>query len=246
MTPQLEELAAKVRATLCAHPVISLCIASVLLTIVFILFPSLDIAASAAFYGENGFWMQEADWAKDLRSFFKNVMIVMIILSIIGLLVRLLLKRQLFGVSTARWAFVLSAFIIGPGLVANTLLKDNWDRPRPVHITQFGGTTEFELPVFIDLDGEGCVRNCSFVSGEGSLAFMTGFIVLGFFGLTSPLAISLALAYGTVGSLLRIGMGGHFLSDTLFAGLFMAMIAIGLYRLLLKGDAGKLASRMPL
>ena len=229
-----DDLAGRLKARLKAHPILSLAVASIVLAIIFILFPSLDLAASAAFYGQDGFWMQRAEWAQGLRSLFKNVMILMIVCSIIGLMVRLVLKRQLLGVSTARWAFVLAAFIIGPGLVANTLLKDNWDRPRPVQISQFGGSTEFELPVFIDLDGEGCVRNCSFVSGEGSLAFMTGFVVLGFFGLTSPLALTLALSYGAVGSLLRIGMGGHFLSDTLFAGLFMAMIAIGLHRLLLK------------
>ena len=39
----------------------------------------------------------------------------------------------------------------------------------------------------------------------------------------------LAVAMGLLSALLRVGQGGHFFSDTIFAGVFMVLIAAGLY-----------------
>ena len=32
------------------------------------------------------------------------------------------------------------SLIVGPGILVNLILKDHWGRPRPVHVTMFGGT----------------------------------------------------------------------------------------------------------
>jgi lipid A 4'-phosphatase len=39
--------------------------------------------------------------------------------------------------------YLLGSFLIGPGLISNLLLKDNWGRPRPNSIQQFAGTAWF-------------------------------------------------------------------------------------------------------
>jgi lipid A 4'-phosphatase len=66
--------------------------------------------------------------------------------------------------------YLLGSFLIGPGLISNLLLKDDWGRPRPNSIAQFSGTAPFE-PWW--RPSEACKRNCSFVSGEASDAFWT-------------------------------------------------------------------------
>jgi membrane-associated phospholipid phosphatase len=43
-----------------------------------------------------------------------------------------------------------------------------------------------------------------------------------------------AIAAGSFAGLIRIGAGGHFLSDVIFAGLFMALVARGLAWLVLE------------
>ncbi|MFP5393977.1 MAG: PAP2 family protein, partial [Gammaproteobacteria bacterium] len=35
-------------------------------------------------------------------------------------------------------AYLLATLVLGPGLIVNTVLKDHWGRPRPVHLVQFG------------------------------------------------------------------------------------------------------------
>ena len=39
--------------------------------------------------------------------------------------------------------FLILSYALGPGLLVNVALKDNWGRPRPGHITQFGGDKHF-------------------------------------------------------------------------------------------------------
>jgi len=64
-----------------------------------------------------------------------------------------------------------------------------------------------------------CEHNCSFVSGHAT----SGFILMAV-GLMGSVATRrrwmwIGLAWGAIVSLARIAEGGHFLSDTLFAGL---------------------------
>ena len=65
---------------------------------------------------------------------------------------------------------MIATLALGPGLVANNLLKDNWARPRPIDVTEFGGTEHF-VPWW-DPRGD-CPKNCSFIAGEPSGAFWT-------------------------------------------------------------------------
>jgi membrane-associated phospholipid phosphatase len=85
-------------------------------------------------------------------------------------------------------------------------------------VQQFGGTDTFTP--WWDPRGE-CPTNCSFVAGEPSGAFWTmAPAALAPLEL-QPLAFGAALLFGTAVGILRIGGGGHFFSDVVFAGVFV-------------------------
>src|SRR6185312_1401729 len=112
---------------------------------------------------------------------------------------------------------MLMTLALGPGVVANLVLKEHWGRPRPIDVTEFGGTEHFRP--WWDPRGD-CPKNCSFVAGEPSGAFWT----LAPAALVPPawraLAYAGALLFGALVGFLRIAAGGHFFTDVVFAGVF--------------------------
>jgi hypothetical protein len=76
-------------------------------------------------------------------------------------------RRHLWRLSRPLLLFVTLTIAIGPGLVANVVLKDNWGRARPHQIVEFGGTKRFSSAWALS---DQCSKNCSFVSGDASFA----------------------------------------------------------------------------
>jgi membrane-associated PAP2 superfamily phosphatase len=149
---------------------------------------------------------------------------------------------------TRRWApngagvaLMILSFALGPGVVVNLVLKDHAHRPRPVHVREFGGDEDFR-PV-LRFDGT-CPRNCSFVSGEGSAAFWTLAPALLAPAPVRVAAIAAALVYGVATSLLRMAFGGHFLSDTILAGLVTWLVIVLCWRGIVR-FAGRAPGAMP-
>lgn len=139
----------------------------------------------------------------------------------------LALKERLIpGLDWRRAAYLLGSLAVGPGLVVNSLLKDNWGRARPSQIEAFGGDAAFTPAFWI---AEACDRNCSFVSGHGAL----GFWVSAFAFLAPPpwrgRALAAALVFGAGVGLVRMAQGGHFLSDVIFAGIITVWINWAFY-----------------
>ena len=117
--------------------------------------------------------------------------------------------------------FLILSLALGPGLLVNGVLKENWARPRPGMVTQFGGDYTF-MPWW---DPRGtCDSNCSFVSGETSSAvWMTAPAIL----VPPPwryVALSIAGLYATAVAGIRMLAGGHFLSDVIFAAIFTGLV----------------------
>lgn len=116
---------------------------------------------------------------------------------------------------------VIAAFVLGPGLLVNGVLKNFSGRPRPRDVDLFGGHLPFASA------GEWtqhCLANCSFVSGEAA----GGFLLIGLAPLFPPdqrlrAAVALsAVAFATAG--MRVAFGAHFLSDALLGGLSTLMV----------------------
>ena len=190
---------------------------ALLLAWIFTVWPQLDLWASGLFHDANGGFI--GDRFAPVRLIYHGIPTSGIAYAAIGLLVIVvsLWRRHPVG---GRWSRRLAALawvsILGSGLLVNAGLKEYWGRARPVQVAEFGGKQHFSAAL---MPTDQCHHNCSFVSGHAT----SGFILMAV-GLMGSVAtrrrwLWIGLAWGAVVSLARIAEGGHFLSDTLFAGL---------------------------
>jgi lipid A 4'-phosphatase len=96
---------------------------------------------------------------------------------------------------------------------------------------EFGGDRTF-TPPFIPANQ--CVKNCSFTSGEAASVFVPFYAA----GLLVPHGSAALILAGTLlgfaAGLMRIVQGAHFLSDVVFAGIFMGLSVVLLHRLVFR------------
>src|SRR5271166_390665 len=136
---------------------------------IFFFAPQVDLATSGLFYDpERGFML--ASWSPIVLLFHVIPWITggTLVLAAVGASWLLLLGRPLWRLDRKALIFLVASTAAGPGLLANTLLKDHWGRARPTQIEAFGGTHHF-TPA--PLPAAECDRNCAFVSGHAALAF---------------------------------------------------------------------------
>ena len=181
-------------------------------------YPQIDLEVAKYFY--NGGFMGESAEAKAIRGAFYGFPIAVCL----GIVAAKSFKLPPAWTPSSRTIiFVTLSMAIGPGLIVNLIFKDNWHRPRPIQVTQFGGPHEFR-PIWTR-DGA-CDKNCSFVSGETSSSFW----LVGPASLAPPPyrvpAVAAALGVGVATAYLRMAFGGHFLSDVIFAALFTLLVVI--------------------
>jgi lipid A 4'-phosphatase len=201
----------------------------------FIAFPSIDMEIShqlrlCSDTIRSGPWCSDDPGVELLRDMFVGLTAIIGIAIAVGLVRTLRERGKIFGLAQARWWFLIAVLAVGPGLVANVVLKDNWGRARPRSVVEFGGTKHF-TPALIPASE--CARNCSFVSGEASSAFVPFFAAALLLPQFRRVLFGAGLATGLAAGLIRISQGGHFLSDILFAGVFMALTASALHILLI-------------
>ena len=201
--------------------------------IFFIIFPKFDIYFSNFFFENNKFISERIIFIKSLRSFLKDFMVLLPVISLFILLIDYIYKlKKLKSFLKRRLRLAIIGLIIGPivgsGIIANWYFKDQWGRARPVHITEFGGDKNFTRAFLMS---DQCEKNCSWISGEASAAFS---FFVGTLILKNPYFFFLNLLFGVVVSFCRISMGGHFLSDNLFALFFMVYLAVGYKYLVIK------------
>ncbi|NTW59035.1 MAG: phosphatase PAP2 family protein [Nitrospirae bacterium] len=128
--------------------------------------------------------------------------------------------------------FILLCVAIGPGLIVNGILKDNWGRARPRQIVEFGGRHEYTQPLV-----PASAHGKSFPCGHCSVGYLYAF---GWWLLRRrhPKIASLSLVTGlTLGTMLgfgRMAAGGHFLSDNIWSGLIALGVAHTLYYYILR------------
>lgn len=200
--------------------------------LVFAVFPEIDLWAASLFYdpATGTFPMsRDEDW-ETVRNLAYWVPYLLVAPSLFVLIRKLVFPRTKMIIAPSVALFLVGSFIAGPGIVANLILKDNWGRPRPIQVEQFGGQAEFK-PWW--RPGGACARNCSFVSGEGSLAFWTVAPAMLAPAPARPFAMGAAVAYGLSVGGLRVAFGRHFLSDVLFAGIVTVGVILLFYYLLL-------------
>jgi lipid A 4'-phosphatase len=220
---------------------IALAVALAISALLFSLFPQIDMAVSTSFYGAHGFIAANNPRVELLRSMAWWLSDAMFLLALAALLVALTSRRLLFGIGRWTATYMLTLFLLGPVLLSNRLLKGYWGRARPADVADFGGAHQF-TPFWLPSDQ--CLANCSFVSGEVSGTAVTAIcMVLLRKGIEQAAGRVVAMVWTVIALLLpvvvslqRITSGRHFLSDAVFAVLFMMVIALLLRPLLRKDD----------
>ena len=210
------------------HKYIILTAALTLLTgLVFALFPNLDLDVARSFYNPQSGFVGITPLGRIGRSIGADVPFI-----VPGvMLIAYILKRRGWNVPYAPTGksvvFLVLSFALSTGVLVNLVMKDHLHRPRPSHITEFGGSWDYRP--FYQFDGQ-CPRNCSFPSGEASAAFWLVAPASLAPAPYTPLAIGGALVFGAATSVLRMAFGGHFLSDVLFGGLLTLLVNFAVYR----------------
>ena len=199
--------------------------------LLFGLFPDFDLKISALFFypDKKDFMLRWVPFLGVLRDAAMYVVAGLAAPAFIALAVKLAWPRRPMLIPGRAVVYLIATLALAPGLMTNVILKDYWPRSRPIDVPQFAGEEKFTA--WWDPRG-GCGKNCSFVAGEGSGAFWT----LAPASLAPPpwrpLAYGAALTFGAAVSALRITFGAHFVSDTIFAGVFTFLAIWLIYALI--------------
>ena len=112
--------------------------------------------------------------------------------------------------------FLVFVMVLGPGVLVNDVFKEQWGRPRPRDLVEFGGHREYVAPLIKSPRDHGG----SFASGHAA----TGFYLLTPYFLLRRRRPWLAagvfvtgLVYGSLVGFARVVQGAHFASDVLWA-----------------------------
>ncbi len=138
--------------------------------------------------------------------------------------------------------FLVVVILLGPGLVVNSIFKENYGRPRPKQIEQFGGEKKFtKVWVYSSQNGH------SFPSGHSSI----GFYFIGLYYIFKKNKKKIAkrcfwagVAYGLLMSITRIVQGAHFFSDCLWSFGFVWLTCEVAYRWILAEKVKKQESSL--
>ena len=141
--------------------------AAVVSAAVFVAFPGLDLFLSGLFYVPGHGFPVESDRTVQTVRYLWRLSAWVLVGGAGALLIASAVsgRPRLLGIGRAALVFFLLLQGLGPGLLANAVLKDNWGRARPSQVTEFGGTKRHDPPL---LPTDQCDRNCSFVGGEAA------------------------------------------------------------------------------
>lgn len=180
------------------------------------LWPALDLGVAGAFRSPGTVWGGARDWwwVVLINDHVPSVFRAGLALAALGWL--LAQTRWALRAGWQRWrlplAFVAMAGVLGPGLVVNWVVKDQWQRARPYQVTQFGGSQQFSRAGVMT---DQCQVNCSFVSGH--VACGAFFIGLGLVLRRRMRWLVGGAAAGLCIGFARMAASGHWLSDVLWA-----------------------------
>jgi lipid A 4'-phosphatase len=203
----------------------------VVLAILFAIFPGIDLGVANWFFVPPRHFALGETWIG--RVFDSEVHYAMewfLVLLVGVFFYGLYRKRAMWNLTPRNFLFVALSIGLGAGLVTNVVFKDSWGRARPSQILEFGGPKQFSPPFMRSTQ---CDKNCSFVSGDASLA--ASFLAFAVIARRNRRRWWIGLGtFTAIVGLMRMGRGSHFLSDVVFAVLFTVMIMLVLARLILE------------
>jgi lipid A 4'-phosphatase len=205
--------------------------ATIIGAILFVVFPGIDLGVARRFFDPPRSFSLGDSWVgrffdTEIHFGMEWFLAVLAVVFLYGLI----RGRPAWGLTPKKFLFVALSIGLGAGLLTNVILKDSWGRARPSQIVEFGGPKQFSPPFMRSTQ---CQKNCSFVSGDASLAatFMAFAVIAErhrrrwWIGLGS---------FTVVVGLMRMARGSHFLSDVVFAVIFSLMVVLVLDRIILQ------------
>lgn len=195
--------------------------------VVFLLRPDLDLDVQRLFVlGDGRFIGKASGVAPLLRDLFKAVYLITLIAAVASLVVVLYQSNGRSSLPSIFAIYFALCLTVGPGIVANLVLKEHSGRARPSQTSEFGGSMPFSAAL---VPSDHCHQNCSFVSGEASSMFVIFFAVAPIVPQWSGILIATGTVLGLAAGIVRMAQGAHFLSDVIFAGVFMAFVVAAIH-----------------
>lgn len=185
---------------------------------------------------QNYFYNARLGWQLGDATLFKflyqygNIPALLLCLFSIFILIRGLSLERLF-VYRKMALYLLLVMVVGPGLLVNTIFKEQWGRPRPRDLIQYGGKYAYEAPLQYDASSPGKSFPCGHAS-MGYYFFAAAFLLRGKSRLKGALLAFAALLYGSLIGLARMAQGGHFLSDVIWSGAIIWLVSASCYYLM--------------
>lgn len=200
--------------------VLVLCV--ILASLVLRRLPGIDLAISGYFY-DHGFTATGNEALRSIRT--TSITLTKFIGAGLVLLwlYRLLRPAANRCISFAKLAFPTLVLLLGPLVLTNLILKDQWGRPRPRELALFGGDATYIAPWNFS---DQCLRNCSFVSGETSSAIWLLTFIPFLPVVWHRSALVVVFGYTLAISLLRIAFGAHFASDVILSILLNGLVVL--------------------
>lgn len=190
-------------------------------------FSYMDIIIADLFFVDNSFYLGNNLFGMIIYKGAYYLTILVGVLLAVMLILNIFKNINLFGLPRKAIIFFIVVFIMAPGIVANSILKDNIGRPRPANIIEYGGKAVFQPPFVISNQ---CSNNCSFVSGHASFAFTFMAIGLLFRKKLRYLVCSSGFLFGAIVGFVRIYQGRHFFTDVVFAYFFTWLTITLIYK----------------
>lgn len=229
---------------------IALCLAALIVTLFFGLFPSFDIGPLYVFLTSYEcdeyqhlnpeashcgiFWIAHNDAFLEFRRYINYIPLAFAIS--LGFLLVQEYWQPIEGKIRRLHIYMLgfATFWLGPVLLINQVIKPFWGRPRPFQTELYGGFEEFTPAGGFS---DACASNCSFVSGDvASFTWMLWIVPFVPEDYRRPL-FWIILSAAIIIAVLRIAVGRHYPSDVIVGGL-SSLIVIALVSRFLASDKG--------
>jgi lipid A 4'-phosphatase len=203
-------------------------------------YPDLDLRLAAYFFDPNTttFIYAANPVIVSLRNLNSAIDIAIGVILALAMIQAYLVPAKQPIVSRRTVVFLVTTFLLAPVFFANVVFKENWGRPRPYHVSQHGGASQFVA--WWDPRGT-CKRSCSFFSGEVSAAAWTMGPAVLLSGPPGVIAVAASILFTISIAVVRMAQGGHFFSDAAIAALFtwlIVWIAYGFFFLRLGARSG--------
>ncbi len=207
------------------------------LTSILVIFPNLDIVISNIFYCKESasFCYKYQPIIRFFYVIISNITKLFLFLCFVYILYLLIKYNNIKIILKSSVIFLLISALIGPGIIVNSLLKNNFGRARPRNIVEFSGYKQF-TPAFVVSDQ--CNKNCSFACGHASVGFYITIIAYIVNSRYFNRFYILGLLFGVLVGISRIVMWGHFASDVTSAA-FIVLFLNHLIYLLWKNKISK-------